>query len=68
MERLSFDYVDKEGKALLDGGGTRVLGGHDDIPSLGGQSLFRDDDGTIWMAYRMLSPISSVSVELIFYP
>ncbi|KAF8887174.1 arabinanase [Infundibulicybe gibba] len=40
-------YVDQAGVALTAGGGTLVLGTHDNIVGPGGQDLMTDTDGTI---------------------
>ncbi|KAG8990712.1 hypothetical protein FRB90_001643 [Tulasnella sp. 427] len=40
-------FVDKSGVALTSGGGTLVLGSHDNIYGPGGQDVFEDGDGPI---------------------
>ncbi|KJA17433.1 glycoside hydrolase family 43 protein [Hypholoma sublateritium FD-334 SS-4] len=45
------NFVDQSGVALTSGGGTLVLGTHDNIIGPGGQDLFLDNDGVI-MVYH----------------
>lgn len=44
-------YLDRDGKALLDGGGTELLGTSDRIRGPGGQEAFMRD-GAPWLAYH----------------
>ncbi|KAI0078239.1 glycoside hydrolase family 43 protein [Panus rudis PR-1116 ss-1] len=44
---VSGPYVDQAGVALTSGGGTLVLGTHDNIVGPGGQDVFDDNDGPI---------------------
>ncbi|KIJ49750.1 glycoside hydrolase family 43 protein [Sphaerobolus stellatus SS14] len=48
-------FVDKDGVQALDGGGTLVLGTHDNIVGPGGQSLFWDKGEPI-LVYQNLTP------------
>ena len=48
---LRSGYVDANGVALTNGGGTLVLETHDDITGPGGQDLMIDNDGPI-LVYR----------------
>ncbi|SFE66555.1 arabinan endo-1,5-alpha-L-arabinosidase [Actinopolyspora alba] len=40
-------YVDRSGTPMLQGGGTRILGSHDNIIGPGGQSVMHDSDGSL---------------------
>jgi len=51
-------FVDQAGVALTAGGGTLVLGTHDNIVGPGGQDLFNDVDGPI-MVYHYYTPSGS---------
>ncbi|KAG6809542.1 hypothetical protein H0H93_015731, partial [Arthromyces matolae] len=44
---VSGPYTDQSGVALLSGGGTLLLQGHDKIYGPGGQDLMTDTDGTV---------------------
>ncbi|XP_006462652.1 hypothetical protein AGABI2DRAFT_119499 [Agaricus bisporus var. bisporus H97] len=48
-------YVDNSGVALTDGGGTLVLGTHDNIVGPGGQDIMLDADGPI-LVYHYYTP------------
>ena len=48
---LTSGYVDADGVALEDGGGTLVLETHDGIYGPGGQDLMTDNDGVV-LVYR----------------
>ncbi|PPQ77483.1 hypothetical protein CVT25_011353 [Psilocybe cyanescens] len=51
-------FVDKSGVALTSGGGTLVLGTHDNIVGPGGQDLMVDGDGPI-LIYHYYTPSGS---------
>ncbi|KAF8963305.1 glycosyl hydrolase [Flammula alnicola] len=51
-------FVDQGGVPLIDGGGTLILGTHDNIVGPGGQDLFVDKDGPI-MVYHYYTPTGS---------
>ncbi|KAJ8081161.1 hypothetical protein PM082_018004 [Marasmius tenuissimus] len=52
-------FVDSSGVALTAGGGTLVLGTHDNIVGPGGQDLFDDGDGPI-LVYHYYTPSGSL--------
>lgn len=51
-------FVDQAGVALTNGGGTLVLGSHDNIIGPGGQDLMMDNDGPI-LIYHYYTPSGS---------
>ncbi|KAG5721688.1 Arabinan endo-1,5-alpha-L-arabinosidase [Termitomyces sp. T112] len=51
-------YVDQAGVSLLNGGGTLVLGSHDNIIGPGGQDIMTDVDGPI-LVYHYYTPSGS---------
>ena len=51
---LGSGYVDADGVALTDGGGSLVLGSHDNVIGPGGQDLLVDNDGPILIYRRSL--------------
>jgi arabinan endo-1,5-alpha-L-arabinosidase len=51
-------FVDQSGVALISGGGTLILGTHDNIVGPGGQDLFLDEDGPI-LVYHYYTPTGS---------
>ncbi|KAF7768127.1 CAZyme family GH43 [Agaricus bisporus var. burnettii] len=52
------DFVDQNGVALTNGGGTLVLGSHDNIVGPGGQDIMLDGDGPI-LIYHYYTPSGS---------
>ena len=49
-EKITGPYVDRDGKDLNEGGGTLLLGSHDDFIGPGHPSIFRDGEGRFWLA------------------
>ncbi|KAK7052199.1 glycosyl hydrolase [Favolaschia claudopus] len=45
-------YVGQQGLAATNNGGTLILPRHDSILGPGGQDVFVDSDGTVWMVYH----------------
>ena len=57
-------YVDKEGKPLLDGGGTLLLAGHGRYVGPGGESVLRDRGGRDVLAYHYYDATDSGTPKL----
>lgn len=56
-------YVDQSGVALTSGGGTLVLGTHDNIVGPGGQDLLTDNDGPIIVYHYYTSSGSFLGIN-----
>ncbi|KAF9485856.1 glycoside hydrolase family 43 protein [Pholiota conissans] len=56
-------FVDQSGVALTSGGGTLVLGTHDNIVGPGGQDLFLDNDGPILVYHYYTSAGSFLGIN-----
>ncbi|KAI0785423.1 glycoside hydrolase family 43 protein [Irpex lacteus] len=56
-------YTDQSGVALMSGGGTLVLGTHDNIYGPGGQDLFTDGDGPILVYHYYTSSGSYLGIN-----
>ncbi|CAL1699850.1 unnamed protein product [Somion occarium] len=56
-------YVDQSGVALTSGGGTLVLGTHDNIVGPGGQDLLADNDGPILVYHYYTSSGSFLGIN-----
>ena len=65
---MTYGYVDEDGVALVDGGGTEILASHDDVTGPGGADLFLDDDGTVYMVYRKCYPAVYFNLSLNMLP
>ncbi|KAJ3484669.1 hypothetical protein NLI96_g5470 [Meripilus lineatus] len=60
---VSGPYVDEDGVDLLSGGGTLVLGSHDNITGPGGQDLLDDKDGPILIYHYYTSTGSLLGIN-----
>ncbi|KAF8887172.1 glycoside hydrolase family 43 protein [Infundibulicybe gibba] len=61
-------YVDKSGVALTSGGGTLVLGSHDNIIGPGGQDVMTDGDGPILIYHYYTSAGSFLGINRLDSP
>jgi len=53
--KVTGPYADRDGRAMLDGGGTLVLAGHGDVRGPGHNSIF-EGGGRTWMVHHRFDP------------
>jgi arabinan endo-1,5-alpha-L-arabinosidase len=63
-DKITGPYVDREGKSLLEGGGTLVIEGSENWRGPGGQSLFHDDSQDL-MAFHSYSSVSGKATVMV---
>ena len=63
-DRITGPYVDREGKSLMDGGGTLVIEGSENWRGPGGQSLLRDRSQDL-MAFHSYSSVTGKATLMV---
>jgi arabinan endo-1,5-alpha-L-arabinosidase len=64
---LAGPYVDREGKALTDGGGTKVIAAYEGIRGPGHQDVLVDGDNW-WLVHHWYDPARSGASDLAIRP